>query len=424
MLAHVESARSIRTPLLYNEQKVAAKQALFLDAHNFWQEKEDLTLREKQQRFNNLTVLNERSGKKIIHLSVNFHPDDKLSDKEMTRIAGEFMKGIDFGDQPWLLYRHIDAGHPHMHIVSTNIHPDGSRILNDLRAPNHLMKICGNIENRRGLTHALAPRKEIWFSGQDVPSLTYGAMPTRVGIEMVLNYVLAKYAFSSFESFNAILGLYNVRADRGNPDGIMYHNRGLYYRLIDKEGKKLGAPIKASAFHLPVTLDALEEKCKLNQSQVRENDRDSMRIKIDYHLCGKIDNLGKFRQNMASNRIKLVIPAFTRRGTRGARPMDSPGLFYMNFDTMKIFRDTELGEGYTAAAILKRCGLDKSIPEMVRQQQPELKPGERSLLENADLHHAPTRDLFLRLSVEHDRFVEKQQEQERQTQTHRNRHSL
>jgi len=44
-------------------KKVKAKQAIFLDAHNFRQEKDGLALREKLQRFSSLTALNERSGK-------------------------------------------------------------------------------------------------------------------------------------------------------------------------------------------------------------------------------------------------------------------------------------------------------------------------------------------------------------------------
>ena len=164
MYAEVNSAKSIRSPLEYNEQKVEAEQALFLDARNFWQEKEDLTLRDKQQRFSDLILRNERSEKKILHASVNFHPDDELSDKQMTRIAKEFMTAIDFGNQPRLVYRHIDAGHPHMHIVSTNIRPDGSRIKNDLRSPHELIRICAGIEKANGLKAALAPHQEIGVS--------------------------------------------------------------------------------------------------------------------------------------------------------------------------------------------------------------------------------------------------------------------
>jgi relaxase-like protein len=165
MLARTESAISIRSPLEYNEQKVEEHKALLLDAHNFLQEKEELTMRDKRDRFQELTVRNERSQKKIVHLSVNFPVEDKLDDRQMVRIGTEFMQGIGFGDQPWLLYRHLDAGHPHFHIVTTNIRPDGSRISSDFRSPHHLMRVCFGIEEKHGLTPALA-MPDLFASGE------------------------------------------------------------------------------------------------------------------------------------------------------------------------------------------------------------------------------------------------------------------
>src|SRR6185437_8459875 len=156
MLTRTESAISIRSLLEYNEHKVTRKDAVLLDAHNFLQEKDQLTLEEKRIRFQELAFRNERSEKKFIHLSVNFSDKDKLTDRQMTHIGAEFMDGIGFRDQPWLLYRHLDAGHPHFHIVTTNIRPDGSRISNDLRSPHHLMQVCFAIEEKHGLTPALA----------------------------------------------------------------------------------------------------------------------------------------------------------------------------------------------------------------------------------------------------------------------------
>lgn len=64
MYAEVDSARSLRAPLLYNELKVELKQATRLDAWNFRQEKGELAVREVQQRFSGLVVFNERPGEK------------------------------------------------------------------------------------------------------------------------------------------------------------------------------------------------------------------------------------------------------------------------------------------------------------------------------------------------------------------------
>ena len=38
------------------------------------------------------------------------------------------MEKLGFDQQPYLVYQHHDAGYPHIHIVTTNIQADGSRI--------------------------------------------------------------------------------------------------------------------------------------------------------------------------------------------------------------------------------------------------------------------------------------------------------
>ena len=44
------------------------------------------------------------------------------------------MQGIGFGNQPYLVYQHHDAGHPHIHMVTANIQADGQRIKMQLKA--------------------------------------------------------------------------------------------------------------------------------------------------------------------------------------------------------------------------------------------------------------------------------------------------
>ena len=69
MLAIVKSAANMRGPLLYNEQKVEQKQALFLEAHNFLPGKEELTMQKELETFQRLTQLNERSKQHAVHIS-------------------------------------------------------------------------------------------------------------------------------------------------------------------------------------------------------------------------------------------------------------------------------------------------------------------------------------------------------------------
>lgn len=429
-----ERSRDARQTLLYNEQKLEQGQARFLGAFNYWQEDDRLTFDDKLHRLQKLMVLNERSQAKTVHLSLNFHPDDQLTDKTMRRIAAEFMQKIDFADQPALVYRHLDAGHPHMHVVTTNIRPDGSRIKNDLRSPHHLMEICAGLEIRHHLTHAIpSPSDDRHLAQRERPGLIpgpaqhntpspsiapsrlhYGQSATKTGIAGVLDYALDKFAYTSLDELNAALSLYRVRADRGSEQGRMYQNRGLYYRMIDENGTKIGAPIKASSFLRRPTLDYLERQFVLNEQKHQQN-ISRVRTWVDWSLRDYTPpSLGSWKDELLKDKIHVVMPL--RSGQ---------GFYYVDFSNDTVYRDTHLGPTYTAAAILQRTGLDKTIETLAHNQQLTLTPKDRSLLRKPDLNPADKLHMLLRLSPQHDHLqAVKEAETQELHQTQRHRMSL
>jgi len=425
-----EASRDARQTLLYNEQKLEQGQARFLGAFNYWQEDAQLTFDDKLHRLQQQMVLNERSQAKTVHLSLNFHPDDQLTDKTMRRIASEFMQKIDFADQPALVYRHLDAGHPHMHVVTINIRPDGSRIKNDLRAPHHLMEICAGLEVRYHLTPAIpdpstalratvahnpAQRERPGLihnpAQRNTPGpqrLHYGQSPTKTGIAGVLDYVLDKYVYTSLEELNAVLSLYRVRADRGSEQGLMYRNRGLYYRMIDDKGMKIGAPIKASAFEQKPTLRYLDRQFVLNKAKELKNVQ-KISAAIAWSLAGTVPSLAAWKEELLNEDIHIVMPL---------RP--GQGFYYISKNT--VYRDADLGPNYTAKAILERTGLDKTIESLALSKELTLTPKDRRLLQKPDPDPADRLHLLLRLSPQHDHLQamkETETQELRQTQRHR-----
>ena len=422
MLAIVKAAKSVRASLKYNEQKVEQHQARLLDAHNFWQDKSELTMRDKLQRFNDLTVLNERSKKHSVHITLNFSPKDDLTDQQMTTIATGFMERIGFAEQPWLTYRHVDAAHPHMHIVTTNIQPDGSRIKNDLRSPSHLKQLCFALEERHHLTPAVempdlfkeeepAAAKK-WSYDEGESRITYGEGPTKTEIARVLDHVANKYAYTDYESYNAILSEFRVRADRGRENSPMYNNKGLYYHVIDGNGKKIGAPIKASAFRLPVALPHLEEKFRLNQEKVQE-EAQYMRTRIDncIHFATEPCSLAILNKSLMKENVRIVVdPPRKMSGLPSApqpQPYDGHGFFYIDLYSKIVVRDTQLGEQYTASAILQRTGIEQDIRQLANKNRFRLTVGEQRILSQPG-HQDPaeTLNLLLKLSGRHDEIVD------------------
>ena len=139
--------------------------------------------------------------------------------KQFIAIAHEYMTRIGFGEQPYLLYEHLDSGHPHFHIISTRIRPDGSAINMAfiVTARSEPARIA--IEQKFGLIKAQGrtQRTVPEINPLYVQRLEYGKIETKKGITDVLDAVLTTYKYTSLIELNAILYQYNVWADPGKP---------------------------------------------------------------------------------------------------------------------------------------------------------------------------------------------------------------
>ncbi len=99
-----------------------------LSASGFIKTAETMNFYDKRHFFESYTTLNQNASTNVLHVSLNFDPSEKLSNEKMKMIATDYMEKIGFGAQPYLVYRHHDSGHPHLHIISTNIKSTGERI--------------------------------------------------------------------------------------------------------------------------------------------------------------------------------------------------------------------------------------------------------------------------------------------------------
>lgn len=121
MVARIITGRSIRGLLHYNENKVDEGEASLIMASGFAGEIERMNFMQKLNRFNLLTQMKPNVKTNAVHISLNFHSSEKINNQKLQQIASAYMEKIGFGDQPFLVYRHDDSAHLHLHIVSTNI---------------------------------------------------------------------------------------------------------------------------------------------------------------------------------------------------------------------------------------------------------------------------------------------------------------
>ena len=64
-----------------------------------------------------------KSDRYVGHLMFAFSPKDtdKLNDNRMVEIAQEYMKRMNITDTQYVIYRHYDKAHPHLHIVYNRV---------------------------------------------------------------------------------------------------------------------------------------------------------------------------------------------------------------------------------------------------------------------------------------------------------------
>ena len=67
-----------------------------------------------------------RTEKPVLHISINPHPDDVLTDTELQEIAREYLDRLGYGNQPYMVYKHEDIDRHHLHIVTINVDESGS----------------------------------------------------------------------------------------------------------------------------------------------------------------------------------------------------------------------------------------------------------------------------------------------------------
>ncbi len=348
MVAVIKTGSSIHRIFNYNEQKVKEGTAECLMAANYPKDVEFLSLNNKLKRLLNQAALNENVTRKSVHISLNFDPSENLSKERLQEISDAYMQKIGFGNQPYLVYQHHDAAHPHIHIVTIKVRADGSRIDMQNIGRNQSEKARKEIEQSFGLVKAEDSKQTQNYELKpvNVQKAQYGKSETKRAITNVLDAVLNTYKYSSLPELNAVLQQYNVIADRGNENSRVYKNEGLVYRVLDSTGNKVGVPIKASDFYSKPTLNYLRARFEPNEA-ARQPHKVRVRNAVDLALLRNPDpSLQSLEKSLEKEGITTII----RQNNEGI----IYGITYVDHRTKCVFNGSDLGKQYSAKGIQGR----------------------------------------------------------------------
>lgn len=96
--------------------------------------------------------LNPKIAQPIAHISLDFSVQDKsrLSDQFMVGMAREYMEKMGYRDTQYIVARHNDTDHPHLHLVINRIDNNGKRIT-DKNEKLRNTRVCIELTKKYGL---------------------------------------------------------------------------------------------------------------------------------------------------------------------------------------------------------------------------------------------------------------------------------
>lgn len=350
MVAKILTGKNIRGILHYNENKVEAGEAKLILASGFAADIDRMNFKQKLARFEHLNLLRPTVKTNALHITLNFDASEKLDNGKIQQIAMAYMEKIGFGDQPYLVYRHDDVAHQHIHIATTSIQRDGKAINLNYIGQDKSEPARKSIEKEFNLVVAenKTYKQQPGIKPADAEKALYGQLPTKRALSNVISAVMSQYHYTSLAEYNAVLRQFNVAADRGTEDSLMFQKKGLVYSLLDKNGNKVGVPIKASAFYSKPTLANLEKKFVRNLEK-RQPYKEPLKTAIE-KVFQQYRSLTK--QTFIAELQKQNISVLLRSNDKGF----IYGATFIDHRCKTVFNGSDLGKAYSAKGLQARFG--------------------------------------------------------------------
>ena len=265
MVAKITIGSGLFGAIKYNADKVNEGKGQLLDTNKIFNDgtgKVDIA--QVLHGFERHMPLQMRTEKPVIHVSLNPHPDDRLTDRELTEMAHEYMQRMGYGDQPYIIVKHEDIDRHHLHIISVRVDEQGKRINSDFTHKRSLA-IVQDFERRYNL-HKGEKRENKQQNPLHPVNPDTGDIKKQV--RNTIKAVFRDNQFQTIGELRALLSLYNMTVEevRGNAKGEDYN--GLVYSVIDANGEKIGNPFKSSLFGKSVGYEALQRKATFSKKNI------------------------------------------------------------------------------------------------------------------------------------------------------------
>ena len=346
MVAKISIGNSLYGALNYNAEKINKERGRVLDTNKIFNDGSgSVDIRRAYEDFMRWIPTSSRTERPMMHISLNPHPDDRLSDTDFTRLAHDYMQMMGFADMPYLIVKHEDIDRHHVHIVALRVGTDG-RCISDRNNFYKNKKVCRELEQKYGLK--VAEREKIT---PDMPIRKVDpSCDIKRQIANTVKMVGMRYRFQTLGEYNAVLSLYNIRCEQtdGRVNGREYH--GLVYFATNDEGKVIANPFKASRLGKFASRTAIDNRFEKAKDKI---DVTPTKRKVADVLAGAADK-EDFTAKLKAQNIDVLLRYTDERRIYGVT--------FIDHNTMTVLNGSRLGKQFSANALNERFNNPQAQP--------------------------------------------------------------
>ncbi len=346
MVDKISIGSSLYGALSYNGEKMNRDEGRVLGANKIILPADGhIDIARMVENFNLFMPKTGRTKKPVLHISLNPHPDDKLTEQQYEILAREYLDKLGFGEQPFIIYKHMDIDRHHIHIVTVNVNEQGKRLNQDFLF-RRSKKITTELEEKYNLHKA--QREKI---SPDMPIRKIDSSgDIKHQVANTVKIVGMRYKFQSIGEYNAILSFYNVRCEPtdGKVNGREYH--GLVYFATDDSGKTIATPFKASRLGKFASRTAIDGRFERAKEKIDVAPTKRKVADVIAHSTDKADFISKLKQRNID-----VVLRYTEEGR-------IYGVTFIDHNTMTVLNGSRLGKEFSANAINERFSNPANAP--------------------------------------------------------------
>ncbi len=216
MIAKINRSSNLYGALKYNRDKVVAKKAEVLKAEVLYTNKiiengsSSFSMNDIMRSFEPYLIANHKTEKHTIHISLNPDPRDVLSNNTYILITQEYMQKMGYGDQPYIVFKHMDIDRTHLHIVTIGVDEYGKKI-SDTYEKMRSAKLCRSLEKDFALN--VATDKSNRQSSDILHPVNYLDGDIKSQMASVVRHIPTYYNYQTLGEYNALLSLFNIVAE-------------------------------------------------------------------------------------------------------------------------------------------------------------------------------------------------------------------